>query len=170
MDENIKKAFDYVNDLTKQLITLSSTIIALTVTFSKEILGAVEGLYKFSLLASWFLFVVSIVFGILTLMALIGNLDPMPQKPTKDKDGNDIIPEKPAPILTINSDNILGTSKKQALSFGLALFFAFLYGLFAIIKPSPKKQDTNTYVIVDKTNSGIDTITKIDTLYVIKKE
>jgi len=39
MKENQKKAFDFASDTTKQLITLSTAIVTLTVTFSKDIIG-----------------------------------------------------------------------------------------------------------------------------------
>jgi hypothetical protein len=36
MDERVKKAFDFAADLAKQLITLATGLIALTITFSKD--------------------------------------------------------------------------------------------------------------------------------------
>jgi hypothetical protein len=37
-EERLKKAFDFSADLTKQLITLATAIITLTITFSKDFL------------------------------------------------------------------------------------------------------------------------------------
>ena len=36
MDESTKKAFDFASDVTKQLITVASAIVTISVTFSKD--------------------------------------------------------------------------------------------------------------------------------------
>ncbi|KQT20825.1 hypothetical protein ASG31_16700 [Chryseobacterium sp. Leaf404] len=41
VNEQEKKAFDFAADTVKQLITLATGIIALTITFSKDILGPI---------------------------------------------------------------------------------------------------------------------------------
>jgi hypothetical protein len=38
MDEQNKKAFDFAADLTKQLVTLSTSIVTLTLLFSKDLM------------------------------------------------------------------------------------------------------------------------------------
>lgn len=77
MDENVKKAFEFASDVAKQLITLSTGIIAIVFTFSKDIvskkasadfptlmLGFACGLYFFSIVA-----------GLWHLYALTGELE-----------------------------------------------------------------------------------------------
>lgn len=66
-----EKAFDFASDLTKQLITLSVGVIALTVTFVKDVKGTAHTL----LVVSWAIYLVSILFGVATMMALAGNLE-----------------------------------------------------------------------------------------------
>lgn len=74
--EPIKKAFDFASETTKQLLTLSTGIIALTITFAKDILVAVPLSAKVFLMIAWGLYVFSLLFGLMTLMALTGELQP----------------------------------------------------------------------------------------------
>ena len=65
------KSFDFATDTTKQLITLSTAVLALTITFAKDILGGTVGdLDRGLLAATWILYLISIVFGVLTMQAL----------------------------------------------------------------------------------------------------
>jgi hypothetical protein len=77
MDDQVKMAFEFASDLSKQLITLSTGIIALTITFAKDILGPAKKPANFLLLISWICYLLSIVFGIWCLMALTGTLAPI---------------------------------------------------------------------------------------------
>jgi len=72
--KDYENAIAGIRELVKQLITLSTGIIALTITFSKEFI-AIENLTqpsKYLIGVSWMLFLISIVFGILALMAISG--------------------------------------------------------------------------------------------------
>jgi hypothetical protein len=87
LSERAKQAFTFASDVTKQLMTLSTGVVALTITFSRDILGGVSDervtilffawqVKETHLLASaWLVYLVSIIFGIATLMTLTGNLD-----------------------------------------------------------------------------------------------
>jgi hypothetical protein len=77
MKSNVEKSFDFAADLSKQLITLASGIIAITVTFSKDIFTNAPPDAKNWLVASWIVFFISILGGIWSLMALTGTLDPI---------------------------------------------------------------------------------------------
>jgi hypothetical protein len=71
------KAFDFANDTTKQLLTLSTAVLTLTITFLKDVLGgSATTVQKWLLAASWGLFLVSIAAGLVTMMALTGELEP----------------------------------------------------------------------------------------------
>jgi hypothetical protein len=72
MDESSKKAFDFAADLTKQLITVASAIVTLTVTFSKDTPAPARG---WAYLA-WLFFLISILLGFGTLMCMTGELQP----------------------------------------------------------------------------------------------
>lgn len=140
MTESQKKAFDFYADWTKQLITLSTAIIALMVTFSKDIIGGTGGKYVYLLLVTWIFYFVSIICGILTLQALNGNLDPRPQRET-GADGN--ITETPVPPnLTVNSDNVRSTSLLQIGTFVFALALTCIYGFFTASLPAHQPAQT----------------------------
>jgi len=72
-----KKSFDFAADLTKQLITLSTSIVTISLLFG-------DHFPKQSLLAvwAWTFYLVSSVFGLWTLMALTGTLAPVGKAPT----------------------------------------------------------------------------------------
>jgi uncharacterized membrane protein (DUF485 family) len=169
MEENQKKAFDFAVDLTKQLITLSTAIIALTVTFSKDIIGGVDNSNRWLLFLSWLVFIISILMGILTLMALTGNLDPIPKKQPKNKDGSQPEPIKPLPIL-ITSTNVTSTAKLQVCTFMIALILTCIYGYKAASIPTEGNKYKDSYMIIRETKLGTDSTIYIDTLYLpIKK-
>src|ERR1700752_5246061 len=71
-----KKAFDFAADLTKQLITLSTSIVTVSLLFG-------EHFPKQSKLAlwAWIFFLASAIFGLWTLMALTGILAPLELPP-----------------------------------------------------------------------------------------
>jgi ketosteroid isomerase-like protein len=83
--EPAKKAFDFASEATKQLLTLSTGIIAVTITFSKDILISVPFSAKVFLMTAWGAYVLSLVFGLFTLLALTGELQ---EKPAEDSERN----------------------------------------------------------------------------------
>ena len=72
MDEAAKKSFDFAADATKQLLTLAAGIVAITVTFQKELSPPAAA--RTILLCAWGLLFVSILAGIGTMLALAGSL------------------------------------------------------------------------------------------------
>lgn len=80
-DQRITKSFDFAADVTKQLITLSTAIISLCVAFTDKIFSSSAAQsHSTVLLIALLLFVASIIFGIITLMALAGHLGRPKQK------------------------------------------------------------------------------------------
>jgi hypothetical protein len=75
MDDREKKAFDFAADLTKQLITLSTGIVTITLLLSKDFVGP-----RLLALAAWSFYLLSTVFGLWVLMALTGTLAPLKEK------------------------------------------------------------------------------------------
>lgn len=148
MEERIKKAFDFAADATKQLITLSTAIIALTITFSKDIIGAANIGNSTSIFTAWILLIVSVIFGILTLLALTGNLQPM-KKNDPESEGKEIEP------VNINNNNIRLFSGIQILSFVAALFFTVYFGYSSIKERNeeniPSKNEKNQCLEIIKT-------------------
>src|SRR5205823_6502566 len=69
------KAFSFAQELVKQVITLSSGIITISITFNKDFVGANAPHGAKNLLAvSWIFFILSVICGVWTLMALTGSL------------------------------------------------------------------------------------------------
>ncbi len=112
MTEEVKKAFDFAADVTKQLITLSTGITALTITFSKDFVHPPADALPF-VYGSWWFLILSVAFGILTLASLTWHLanreKPIPQ----------------GPIITT-------LSFLQFLTFGAGLILTVIFGIRAV--------------------------------------
>jgi hypothetical protein len=68
------KTFDFASSSSKQLITLATGVVAITVTF-KNTLGPLPDWAKWVLIMGWVVYLLSIVFGVWTLYALTAQLD-----------------------------------------------------------------------------------------------
>lgn len=84
MTEGRKKAFDLAAEGAKQILTLSTGVIALSVTFLKDIFNIqAHSLQKYAygvLITSWVLFIAAAIAGVLTLYRLsMRALDPEPE-------------------------------------------------------------------------------------------
>ena len=75
LDDRARLAFQFASDLAKQLITISTALIAFSVTFTKELVR--KGTPTRYLFASLGAQLLSIVGGVWTLMALTGTLMPV---------------------------------------------------------------------------------------------
>jgi hypothetical protein len=69
------KAFDFAQETTKQILTLAAGIITVTVTFIGSDLKAYPSSTRTWLELSWLFFLISILFGVFTLMSLSGTLE-----------------------------------------------------------------------------------------------
>lgn len=76
----VQLGFTFAKELATQLITLSTGILALSVTYHKEILKGITGGAERLLRIAWCVQLVSIVGGIWSLMALTGTLMPLDPK------------------------------------------------------------------------------------------
>ena len=80
-EERAKLSFEYARDATKQLMTLATGFIALTVTFSKDFIGNAPDEFKWVFGLVWFLLFISVFFGQFCLMAMthaLGSKDEPP--------------------------------------------------------------------------------------------
>jgi hypothetical protein len=174
MEENQKKAFDFAAETTKQLITISTAIITLTVAFSRDILGGAENSPKTLLVSTWTIFILSIICGVLTLMALTGTLQPILKKNgnknyndssdpevKKEEIGNNTIDK-----ININNGNIRLFSGGQAFFFITAIIMTGLFGYKSLSFNDSKLQSDKEYKIIRHSTLNNDTTTiYIDTLY-----
>ncbi len=77
MDDALQKAFDFAQDVTKQVLTLATGIIALTITFFQNFAVKAPDGAKTLMAWSWVLYIASVFFGLWTLLALTGTLQPL---------------------------------------------------------------------------------------------
>jgi hypothetical protein len=111
-----ERAFDVVTEITKQVLTLATGIIALTITFVKDF-ATHAGPGSRDLLAwSWGVYVLSILFGFLTLMASAGL-----QQEAADKGS--------APSINTGNMRVLGAL--QLLFFLIAIILTVIAGAMA---------------------------------------
>ena len=116
MDEASKKAFDFAADLTKQLITVASAIVTLTVTFSKDTPAPARPWAY----AAWFCFLLSVLLGFGALMCMTGELQP--------KSGNGVGKTNPS----IWKANITTFSGAQIFVFLVAISLTSWFGKVAM--------------------------------------
>jgi len=114
LDEAAKKAFDFASETTKQILTLCTGIIALTITFSKDFVHQVPSGAIAFLVWAWLAYFTSIVFGIWTLMALTGTLQPKAGSVTPPR---------------IWGSNVTAPATLQVLSFLTGLILTILFGI-----------------------------------------
>lgn len=160
-----QKAFDFSSDYTKLLMTLATAAITFMVTFLSDVFSKDFMTQKLLLVLSWLTFLLSIGCGMLKLMALTGNLDPIqPKSGTK------------APILTITSFNVRLWALSQIILFMGGIFLTGLFGYHRIYsnlsgqkEMKDKTEKQNTVIIIRETILGRDTIKTKDTCYLEKK-
>jgi hypothetical protein len=175
-DKDIRfKAFDFASETTKQLVTIATGIIALMVTFSKDVVGENYSSEKTLLFWTWGIFILSILFGVLTLMALTGTLQP--KKVTVKNEGNSdsgVNNTESSEIidLNINNFNIRIFSFLQILFFVGGLILTALFGYKSLTNNeirSKQQEEKQQIPIIRKSILNNDsTKIYIDTLYIEK--
>lgn len=173
MEEKVKKAFDFASDSTKQLITLSTAILTLTITFGKDVLQKVDASTKDNLTYAWIVYLVSIFFGIMTLLALTGTLDPIKRK--KKKQGSTYSGEaidqtvaasaaQVEPVATIQGANVRLLSFLQIVSFLVATGLIVKTGITALNTTGDSSGTTNNVeqVVRDKQRILVEALMRRD--------
>lgn len=117
MSETLKKAFDFSQDSTKQLIALSTGVLALTITFFKDFAGGGSPTSKTLIAVAWLFYLVTIVAGALHLYALTAELDPSEEATTNP---------------TIYSGTPRVTAGIQQIAFIVALVITAIAGAVAL--------------------------------------
>ncbi|ADZ68601.1 hypothetical protein [Polymorphum gilvum] len=75
MQEETKKSFDFAAELIRQVLTLSTAVITLTISASNYIFKEAPAEARYLMILAWGLFLAAILFGLLGLMSLTGNLE-----------------------------------------------------------------------------------------------
>lgn len=134
MNEREKKAFDFAADLTKQLITLSTGIVTVTLLLSKDFVGP-----RTVAVAAWTFYLISTICGLWALMALTGTLAPL--KKGKTGQVSDINSKSSASTNEHErfeiGNNVRRPSLLQVLAFGLATILTLVY-VFATFAHQPQ--------------------------------
>lgn len=141
-DQRITKSFDFAADVTKQLIALSTAIISLCVAFTDKIFSSSAAQsHSTTLLIALLGFVLSIILGIFTLMALAGHLgnpkhDTIAQGQSQQEDGQRANQLEAPTAQTSQSPIYKGNVR--LLSIGQMLFFvaAITVAMFYVWKAS----------------------------------
>lgn len=115
MDHN-EKSFDFALSTTRQVVSLSTGFLALTITFLNGSEPAVEGTARCILITSWILFLFSIIFGVATMMAMTGNLG------KSDSDNNP----------SIYDSNVIIFAIFEMLSFIISVVLAVAFGILVL--------------------------------------
>jgi hypothetical protein len=68
------KPFDFAQDVTKQVLTLSTGVVTITIAFVNDLAKNAPDLAREVLYVSWGLFGLAIVFGVVTLLNLTGHV------------------------------------------------------------------------------------------------
>jgi hypothetical protein len=123
-DTQRQKAFEFVQDTTKQVIVLSTAILSLTITFADKL---ERERWDWLLNSAWVLYVLTIICGIWVLFALSGTLEQIKT--------NVLIPSgtlaKPNVPVSIRESNITIPASLQLFIFLLATILIVIYAIFA---------------------------------------
>lgn len=111
---------EFAADVAKQLITLATGVIALTVTFTRDLVARASRWAMICLRTSWVFYSLSVLFGIISLMAITGELAPV------DLATRDLVMEANVRIPAI----------MQISSFLVATAAVITFGFKAVIDPN----------------------------------
>lgn len=112
------KAFDFAQDVTKQVLTLATGIIALTITFFKDFANHANYATEVVMGSSWIAYLISVTLGVWTLMALTGTLQPLHSAS--------------ATRLSIQGANVRLPASLQLFSFLIALILSVCAGIMTL--------------------------------------
>jgi ABC-type Na+ efflux pump permease subunit len=88
LPKRMEKGFDYAIDSVKQLLTLSTGVLAVTVTFAKNVTSAPKPAVWLMLIV-WLLYLASIFMGMFALWALTGDIASNTESTNKRDEGQD---------------------------------------------------------------------------------
>lgn len=124
-----KASFEAAGDTCKTLLTLTTGILALTISFATSVAKGATTNELWLLRASWALFLLSAIFGVFTLQGLTGSLNPIP-KPSQ------ATVDQPS----VYDSNIAGPARKQNVTFLLGVVLFLVFGMLSVAVP--KSQPT----------------------------
>lgn len=118
---SILEGYKSANELTKQLLTLATGVIALSITFTKDILRDAPQRVTLLIKLSWFTYLLSICFGMWAMMSLTGMIFK-------------VSAEGVASVLQNPYGSAILPSSLQILTFVVGTLFIILFGVKALRK------------------------------------
>jgi hypothetical protein len=115
--------------LAQQLITLSTGILALTITFTKDTLKAAPRSRTWPLYFAWVSYLLCICFGVWALSTITGTLAPLPSSGVP-------------PSLTIDS-NIRLPAGLQVIAFIIGIILIVIFGAISFRKQAKEVSDAD---------------------------
>jgi hypothetical protein len=112
--DQIKLAFAFAQDTTKQLLTLATGIIAVSITFAKDFVKEVPPGATPWAIAAWGCLLASVLFGLWALLALTGSLEPT---------------GRPTAAVSIRGWNVRLPAALQILAFFGGLLLTVVFGV-----------------------------------------
>ena len=119
MEDQLHIAFEFAADLSKQLITIATALLALSITFAKDLVKRLGERGQGYLVASWLALLISVLFGVVHLATLTGSLVALDGAP-------------PA-----FGSSIRASAMVQEVAFLLGMVMLVVYGRKALGKASP---------------------------------
>ncbi len=116
MDDQTKQAFQSASDSFKQMITLSTGVLALEVTFLKDIVKDPPIIAYCVLGISWASFLFALLFGIAGLLAITGSLSKK----------SDLSPS------SVYANNIRMPAFIQIICFASGMIFTVIFGIILL--------------------------------------
>lgn len=130
IDEAEKLAFELAFNFVNSLLVVTTGILALSITFRKDLVGAAtSSASERWLMSSWVIYLASIVAGIITMMGLIGPLNPRPHNPQSFLFGPSVVVPQIAQLVSFAA--------------GTACFVLYGLGAWVLNKPSRQNQGRN---------------------------
>jgi len=116
MDDQTKIAFQSVSDSFKQMMTLSTGVLALEVTLMKDIIKDLPKIAYIALGSSWISFLLALILGIAGLLSVTGTLSMM----------SDLSPK------SVYSPNIRLPAFGQVIFFALGMVLTVVFGVLLL--------------------------------------
>jgi hypothetical protein len=140
------KPFDYAQDVTRQLLTLATAVVTVTVAFVKDIATGAPADARIVLYGGWAFFTVSIICGVCTLLNLTGRVG---SAGLADSDG-------------IEAWGVRAFAIAQIMSFVVAIAAVIYFGTRSF-DPSPSSCTTTTTRTTPSSGGGmIETVETAD--------
>lgn len=125
MDDQVRLACEFAGSLSKDLITLTAGILALSVAFAKDIIKKPTRSLLLMIAASWSFYLLSIICGIWALMALTGSI-------ASTNSAQEIL------------DHASPAAQAQILVFGVATLLFTIAGVLALLRYRGEADTPNT--------------------------